>query len=270
MTMPKNDPGDAVAREVWFESAGARLFAVERGEGPVIVFMHGGLADHRAAVARVGSLPAQWRVITPDMRGSGRSIHSAELSWDVLADDVAALLDHLGVVRAVVGGVSAGSAVAVRFALRHPRRLLGAVLVSPAFAGADRGPTDAQRAAFCAMDAHAKRALTDGIDALRPLYERLPEPIRDRALEMMRSFDPPSVAATTRFLASGAQPFGAASELETIDAPVLLIPGTDPEHPPEICALYAQHLRHAVVAEAGAGDVTAPIDAFLRSLQSKE
>jgi hypothetical protein len=73
---------------------------------------------------------------------------------------------------------------------------------------------------------------------------RLPSPIRELALEMLRTFDPPSVEATTRFLASGAQPFEAASDLARIECPTVLIPGVDPEHPAELCELYAQHLKN--------------------------
>src|SRR5688572_15649936 len=82
-------------REIQFECDGTRLFAVETGQGPPVVFIHGGLADHRAALFRLAPLAATHRLITPDLRGSGRSHYGGELSWDRLADDLAALLTHL-------------------------------------------------------------------------------------------------------------------------------------------------------------------------------
>ena len=109
-------------------------------------------------------------------------------------------LDHHAVreVRAVVGGVSGGSGVAVRSALRPPGRALGLVLVPSVYAGAERGYTEAQREAFARMDGLASRALDEGVQVLRPLYAELPEPIRERALAMLEGFDPASVVATSR------------------------------------------------------------------------
>jgi pimeloyl-ACP methyl ester carboxylesterase len=257
----------AVEREVWFESGGTRLYAVEVGRGEPLVFLHGGLADHRSTLLRLGALATTHRVVAPDLRGSGRSIHSGALSWDQLADDVFALLEHLGCERAVIGGTSMGSAVALRFALRHPRETLGLVLISPVYPGHDRGLAEAAAAAMRAMDVAGQRALREGLAALHPLYERLPEPIRARAIEMMASFDPASVAATTRFLASGAQPIGSVEELASIAAPVLLVPGMDAEHPAELADLYARQLRRAVIVDATSPDVLERIREHCRDLR---
>ncbi|MCA9719584.1 MAG: alpha/beta hydrolase, partial [Myxococcales bacterium] len=216
------------------ERAGARLYTVTQGRGAPVVYLHGGFADHRASLVHVGALARTRWLITPDVRAAGRSHYAGALSWELLADDVAALLDHLGLERAVVGGMSAGSAIALRFALRHPDRAGGLVLAAPVYAGADRGLTPAQRAAFAAMDAAGREAQRVGVSALRPLFEALPEAIRARALEMVASFDPASVAATARFLASGVQPIAALDVLATIATPTLVIPGADAEHPAEL------------------------------------
>jgi len=251
--------------EITFDREGTELFAMETGQGDALVFLHGGLADHRSTLLRLGSLAASHRVIAPDVRASGRSIFAGALSWDLLADDVAALLDHLRIARAVIGGASMGSAIATRFALRYPHRLRGLVLVMPAFAGRDLAPSLAQREAFALMDAHAQRAVIEGIEAMRPLYERVPPPMRERAIGMMRSFDPASVAATTRLLVSGAQPFEHAVELAAIDAPAIVVPGTDPEHPAEVATIYAEHLRNATLADP-MQDLAVLVGDFCRSL----
>lgn len=242
-------------REIWFESDGTRLFALELGRGAPVVFLHGGLADHRAALFRVARLSSTHRLLCPDLRGSGRSIHAGPLNWDRLADDLAALLDHLQIERAVIGGTSMGSAVALRFALRHPLRLNGLILMSPLYPGADRPLTDAATTAMRVMSEAGQRALQHGIESLAPLFEGLPQPVRDIALEMMRSFDAASVAATTRFLARCEQPLGSASELGSIDVPTLLIPGVDAQHPAEIASLYAQHLRQPLLVEPSDPDL---------------
>jgi len=249
-------------RDIWFECDGARLFALELGQGRPIVFLHGGLADHRAALFRVGRLAASHRLVVPDLRGSGRSVHAGALSWDRLADDVAALLGHLGIERAVIGGTSMGSAVALRFALRHSRRTQGLILMSPVYPGEDRGLSEAQVAAMRAMDEAGQR----GVEGLRPLFERLPPPIRDVAIEMMLGFDAASLAATTRFLASNVQPIGTVRELASIEVPVMLVPGTDAEHPPEVADLYARHLRRPVFVDPASADLTERIARFCDGL----
>lgn len=243
-------------RELWFQADDrARLFAREVGSGAPVVFLHGGLADHRTALFHVQSLGRAHRLVCPDLRGAGRSRSDGPLSWDRLAADVAALLAHLGVDRAVVGGTSMGSGVAVRFALRHPRLLRGLILMSPVYPGADRPLSPAAETAMKAMGEVGERVLVQGVPALRPLFEGLPPPVRKVALEMMRGFEAASVAATTRFLALCDQPLRSAAELRAIDVPVLVLPGVDAQHPAEIAHLYAQHLRRPVVADLQARDL---------------
>jgi len=240
------------AREVWFEREGTRLFALEAGHGHPVVFIHGGLADHRAAMFRAGGLAAAHRLLAPDLRGSGRSVYAGALSWDALADDVAALLDHVGLERAVIGGTSMGSGVAIRFALRHRSRTTGLLLMSPVYPGADRPLPAAASSAMRVMAEAGEQVLTRGVEALRPLFEGLPAPLRDVALQMMLEFDPASVQATTRFLASGAQPMSSARDLASIDASVVVLPGNDPQHPAEIAELYARHLRAPLLVDPAA------------------
>jgi 3-oxoadipate enol-lactonase len=249
-------------REIWFENEGVRLFAVEDGEGRVIVMLHGGMASHVASLPLVAPLISRYRVITPDLRGSGKSWSGSRLTFDQLADDVAALLDHIGVDRAVVGGASGGSGVALRFALRHSSRTAGLVLVQPVYGGEERGYTEQQRETFAMMDAVASRALAEGVQVLRPLYANLPEPIREKALAMAEGFDAASVVATSHFIASGAQPFTSAAELRSLSVPTLIVRGDDPLHPAEVSDLYAENIPGCSVAPASTPDVAAEIGAF--------
>lgn len=249
-------------REIWYESSGARLFALEDGSGPPVVMLHGGMADHRAARPLVAPLASRYRAITPDLRASGRSHHGGPLRFDQLADDLAELLDHLGEAQAVIGGVSGGSGVAVRFALRHPDRCQGLVVVHPMYGGSEHGYTESQRQAFAGMDAVASRALDEGVEVLEPLYANLPQPARDGALEMVRGFDAASVVTTSRFLASGAQPFATPEELGSIDVPSLVVRGDDPLHPAEVSELYAENLPGCRVLPPSTTEVAEAIGAF--------
>jgi pimeloyl-ACP methyl ester carboxylesterase len=263
--MSNHTAHDSDTTEIWFDSDGTRLFAVDSGRGIPIILLHGGLASHLACRLFAAPLSPQFRVVTPDLRGSGRSHFRSPLGWDQLADDVAALVRHLGVDRAVIGGVSFGSGCAVRVALRHPALVAGLIVLTPVYAGADVGLHAAPQAAMQAMDAAGRRAIAEGVQVLYPLFDALPAPLQARARAMVDAFDAGSVATSTRFLASGAQPFTTAAELASITAPTLLVPGTDPYHPAEVAALYQRHLRRCTVRDVEATGYAAAIADFVDS-----
>jgi len=113
------------------------------------------------------------------------------------------------------------------------------------------------------MDAAGSRAIAEGVQVLHPLFDALPAPIRERARAIVDRFDPASVAATTRFLASDAQPFATAADLASISVPVLLVPGTDPYHPAEVSDLYSRHLPRSTVRAIDPADFASAIADFI-------
>ena len=100
------------------------------GTGLPLVLSHGFLQDSSMFDAQVRQLRPRHRVVTWDARGHGSTAMSGGAFdyWDS-ADDLAALLDQLGVKRAVVGGMSQGGFISLRFALRYPDRTAGLVLI---------------------------------------------------------------------------------------------------------------------------------------------
>lgn len=240
-----------------------RLFVADEGHGRPVILVHGGLATHRSVMLYAQPLLARYRLLMPDLRGSGASVFRGALTWDDLADDIAELAHQRGIARAVVGGASFGAAVATRVALRHPALVEALVGLQPAYGGAEMGLVPAQQAAMDAMNVAGQRTLVEGIGALLPLFDALPEAIRERAKAIVAAYDPGSVAASTAFMASGVQPF-AARELETIDAPVLVVPGTDPTHPREVAEVYARHVPRCTVVDTA--DYAAAITRFVDSL----
>jgi pimeloyl-ACP methyl ester carboxylesterase len=244
---------EVAMREFLYDGDGVQLYAVEDGQGRAIVMLHGGGADHRACLPVIQPLSSGFRVIAPDWRGSGRSWCADALSWDRLAEDVESLMDHAGANRAAVGGISLGTGIALRFALRFPMRMAGLVLVTPVYRGGQRGLTQEQAAIFSSLEPAIARAAEDGIEAFRSLYQRSP------AMEayfdaMIRSADLASFVATNQFMASGAQPFMSSTDLEAIAVPTLLIPGNDPMHPAEVSNLYAAKIPNCTTV--GLSDTT--------------
>ena len=101
----------------------------EPGSGPPLVLMHAFPLSSAMWAAQVAALTRQARVITPDQRGFGGSqLGDDDPSLDHAADDVAALLDRLGLEEVVLGGLSMGGYVALAFLRRHPGRVRAIVL----------------------------------------------------------------------------------------------------------------------------------------------
>jgi 3-oxoadipate enol-lactonase len=100
------------------------------GHGPPIVLAHGFMMDRSMFAPQVEVLRQQYRVITWDERGFGDTIDDGRpfTYWD-LAEDCVALLDHLGIDRAVIGGMSQGGFVSLRVALLAPDRVRALILL---------------------------------------------------------------------------------------------------------------------------------------------
>lgn len=97
-------------------------------DAPTVLLVHGVTASHRSWPLVAEQL-TDLRVIAPDLRGRGRSHPEGEAGMAAHADDLAAVLDHLGVERTVVVGHSMGAFVSVVLADRHPDRVSRLVLV---------------------------------------------------------------------------------------------------------------------------------------------
>ncbi len=100
------------------------------GDGPPVVLAHGFLMDRSMFDPQVAVLRDRYRVITWDERGVGETIDDGRpfTYWD-LADDCIALLDHLGIGSAVIGGMSQGGFISLRVALVAPERVRALILL---------------------------------------------------------------------------------------------------------------------------------------------
>ncbi|HEY3344345.1 MAG TPA: alpha/beta hydrolase [Anaerolineaceae bacterium] len=104
---------------------------VEQGEGFPVILLHGFPLDHTIWEATVTGMKSGARIIQPDLRGFGRSdAPEGVYSMRLLADDVARLMDALGLGMAVLVGHSMAGYLALEFAGAYPERLAGIGLVS--------------------------------------------------------------------------------------------------------------------------------------------
>ena len=112
---------------------GAQLYYEVVGAGQPMILIHAGVADGRMWDGQFTEFAKHYRVIRYDMRGIGRSaMPSGQFSNH---GDVAGLLDHLQIDRAIVVGISFGGKIAIDFALSYPNRVSALVLGAPSVGG---------------------------------------------------------------------------------------------------------------------------------------
>ena len=111
------------------DANGINIHYLEAGKGEPLVLLHGGMVSTNpiwtgvpiSYASHMSTLSDHFRVIAPDTRGAGRTVHSGgTVTFDLLAGDVAALIDALGLERPLVAGFSDGGITATILGLRHP------------------------------------------------------------------------------------------------------------------------------------------------------
>jgi 3-oxoadipate enol-lactonase len=112
-----------------FTSNGIRLYYEEKGDGPPLMLLHGLGASHHMFRREIEYFKDRYRVIAFDCRGHGQSDKPAKFTLNDHIEDAIALLDHVGVEKAHVLGVSMGSYIAQGIVLAHPDRVEKLVLV---------------------------------------------------------------------------------------------------------------------------------------------
>jgi pimeloyl-ACP methyl ester carboxylesterase len=110
-------------------ASGLDMYYEEAGSGDPLILHYGTGGDHGAWEPQVEGLSGAFRVITPDPRGTGQTPGAAsDWSMALLAADLVAFMDALGIERAHIGGMSMGSAVCQEVAIRYPERVSSLVL----------------------------------------------------------------------------------------------------------------------------------------------
>lgn len=214
-------------------------------ENPVLVLLHGGGPDHHSLVPLARLLADGHTVVLPDVRGYGRSVCTdpSRHTWAQYADDVIALLDHLGARRAVVGGAGLGATITLRAALARPDRVRAAVLISVE----DIEDDERKEAEIEFLDAFAARVRDEGIEAAwEPILKDLAPVIGAMVRDAIPRSDPASIAAAAAI--GRDRSFRTVGELAALAAPTLIIPGMDARHPTALAEELARILPRGRLA----------------------
>lgn len=235
-----------------FRHDGLTLHYLDHGQGPPLVLVHGLLWSSRMFVRLRRALPDQ-RVILLNVRGHGESdrpTHPDAYSWEAFAGDVIACLDHLGLDRAIVGGLSLGANVALEVGVRHPDRCAGLIVEMPVLR---RGRRTA-RIAFTVIAEALERAQRP-LAWASPWIRRLPLPRDPPELAAVRDVlgaEPVAGAALMRGLVQGdTLPDDEPERLDALTMPTLVIGHhVDPLHVLDDSRDLAARLPRARLVEA--------------------
>lgn len=257
MTVPVPAPV-AVARP------GLTLHGEVAGDGPLIVALHGLTAARRYVLHGSRTIERSgYRVVAYDARGHGQSDPAptpSDYRYADYADDALAVLDHLGVERAVLVGHSMGAHTAARLALTHPHRVAALVLGAPAHLGrpsADLGRWD------LLADGLARGGPEGMLAALEPfdVPDKWASSLRTVIVQRLgKHLHPGAVADALRATPRSAA-FDGLDALKAIRVPTLVVGSrdeVDPDHPLAVAREYAQRIPGArfVVEARGEAPLT--------------
>jgi pimeloyl-ACP methyl ester carboxylesterase len=248
---------------------GAALHVEVRGEGTPLLLVHGFPHDHTLWRPQLDALADAARVIAPDLRGLGRSGGAPAAdpstggggpggpSMDRYADDLACVLDALGVRRAVVGGLSMGGYVALAFWRRHRARVRALVLADTR-AGADGEEARVKRRETIAL----ARERGAGAVADRMIEGMVGKTTRARAPELVDAVHAMLARQPVAGLVDALQAMhdrpDSTPDLATIDVPTLIVVGDEDAltPPAEARRLHAGIAGSRLEVLAGAGHVS--------------
>lgn len=235
------------------DAGGTLLSGEQSGEGQAVVLLHGLTATRRYVVMGSRTLERSGhRVIAYDARGHGASSPACEgdYGYPRLAADVEAVLDAAGLQSAVLAGASMGAHTAARFALDHPARVAGLVLITPAYDPASAGSaTELEH-----WDALARGLREGGVEGFVAAYDlqSLAPAMRATVQTVLRqrlgAQRHPEAVADALEAVPRSRPFEGLAELAAIAVPTLIVASRDeldPGHPLAVGERWAQAIAGA-------------------------
>jgi pimeloyl-ACP methyl ester carboxylesterase len=240
---------------------GVSLYYEVTGHGPPLVLAHGFACGLRTWEPQIRALARSWRVVTYDVRGHGISEAPADpaaYSQPISVADLRALLEHLEIRRAAVGGLSMGGNIALNFALAHPEMVSGLV-VADTGAGSDE-TADWVTTVHALVDVLERDGLEGFADAAlaNPLFARYAAhgPAAERFIRScLMTHRARGLAHTAReVLAKRPTIYSLAPRLRDLSVPTLLIVGEDDEPCVKVHRFMADTIpgaRHVLIPGVG-------------------
>lgn len=244
-----------MSTEFTLQTGGVTLAGEESGSGPAILLLHGLTATRRYVVMGSRALERSGhRVISYDARGHGSSSPAPSpdaYTYDLLAADALAVLDDRGVERAVLAGASMGAHTLLNLALRHPERVAGIVVITPAYS-ADAAR---ERARLERWDRLAEGLRSGGVDGFMAAYglpagatPQFARTVLTVTRQRLSQHEHPRALADALQALPRSQPFASLDQLAAISVPAAVVVSgdeADPEHPEALGIAYARAIPGA-------------------------
>ena len=236
---------------------GVRLYFEETGSGIPLIFVHEFAGDHRSWEAQMRHFGRRYRAIAYAARGYSPSDvpeNVASYSQARATDDIAAVLDHLGIDKAHIVGLSMGGFATLHFGFRHAARAL-----SLCVAGCGYGAEPGEREKFRAeVDVVAAAIESQGMEAFAARYAYGPTRVQ------FENRDPRGFAEFAQMLAEhsamgsrntqlGCQKerpslYGLTAQMDALAVPTLIMTGDEDWPCLQPALLMKRHIRSAALA----------------------
>lgn len=251
------------------ETNGITTYYEEYGAGQPIVVLHGGNSDHQLWAEQLRPLADSYRVIVYDLRGHGQSDSSDHEAYSIslYADDLAHLINELGLTDPTVCGLSVGGMVGYKFAANYPAELSALVTLgapSPRLfslkervirielmriAAPIMGNERVMRALTWTIERMNRNASTVAVDDVKRIRER-------------HSCDSPGISAADRkkMLSGAIEYMGSSVDWEAVDVPVLKLYGENEPFIAEHAEFVEAHLDDCRVREVPGASHNSHVD----------
>jgi pimeloyl-ACP methyl ester carboxylesterase len=239
--------GDNPAVGKYYDVRGIKIYAEEYGEGMPLLMIHGNGGSGKAFNKVIPYFSKYYRVIIADSRAQGKSTdYGDSLSFEMIADDEAALLDAMHIDSAYVIGTSDGGIVALVLAMRHPEKV-----IKLAETGADLVPDSTQIAVVHSSWMKEKKFYDENVNKNFTSEEE-----KNHFKVKMLDWRQPNISFT---------------ELQAIRCPSLIISGDhDMFHVEHAVEIY-HHIAKAylwVVPNSGHGTMSEHTDEFIKTIDN--
>jgi pimeloyl-ACP methyl ester carboxylesterase len=230
-TLPDLPAMPAAAASGAVPTNGARIHYVTYGKGPPVILLHGGMGNGDYWANQIAPLAQSRRVVVIDSRGHGRSTRDARpFTYELMADDVLAVMDTLRIRKASIVGWSDGAIIGLILAMKTPARIERVFAFG---ANMDSSGVNLETGSLPTMTAYGERTAAD--------YARLsptPEAYADFQAAMGRMWE--------------TQPNYKPADLALIRVPVAIVDGEHDE------VIRPEHSRYLARTIPGAKAITLP------------
>jgi len=266
-----------------FEHSGLSFYYVEVGSGMPFIFLHG-LGGSIEQIVKIYSPLQGIRMITFDQRAHGKTPmgEKSHLGFKTFANDVLALYDHLHLEYGIIGGISMGAGVALKFALTYPDKVVALILSRPAWL--DKPMEQKNKAIYnCIKELIEKHGTQTGrelflvSDVYKDLYKTSPGNARSFLVHF--DYEHAAVTAAKYQVLPEDTPTYSRDEWKKIKVPTLVLANhSDHVHPYEYGLEYASLIGLAALKEITSKtvnemqhnkDVQQNIDTFIKSVLNK-